>query len=97
MRSDSKKREKTTRVELKYCEHCGGLWVREGGAGVYCDRCLPKVADLPIPKKRVRKAEVPVARKKRARGAVLPVRAHTLVEDYEPDGGSSTDVTGGVA
>jgi hypothetical protein len=22
------------RVELKYCEHCGGLWVRERGAGV---------------------------------------------------------------
>jgi len=27
------------RVELKYCEHCGGLWVRERGAGVvYCDQ-----------------------------------------------------------
>lgn len=41
------------RVELKYCEHCGGLWVREGGAGVYCPKCLPKVEDLPAPKERV--------------------------------------------
>ena len=27
------------RVELKYCERCGGLWVREGGGGVYCNKC----------------------------------------------------------
>ena len=41
------------RMELKYCEHCGGLWMREPGSGiVYCERCQPKVADLPIPKKR---------------------------------------------
>ena len=51
------------RVELKYCEHCGGLWVREGGSGVYCDRCQPKVADLPAPKKRIRLANLPVARR----------------------------------
>ena len=58
-------------VELKYCEHCGGLWVRELGAGtVYCERCETKVADLPAPKL------------KRSRMA-LPVRAHTTVEDYE--------------
>ena len=86
MRSDSKKREK--RMELKYCEHCGALWVREGGAGVYCDRCQPKVDDLPMPKKKPGKA-------------ILPVRRHTLVEDYGPenDDGSSSDLkaAGGVA
>jgi len=59
------------RVELKYCEHCGGLWVRERGAGVvYCDNCQPKVADLPISKKRPGRL-------------ILPVRPHTVVEDYE--------------
>jgi ribosomal protein L37AE/L43A len=58
-------------VELKYCEHCGSLWIRERGAGVvYCDNCQPKVADLPAPKK-------PPAR------VILPVRPHTAVEDYE--------------
>jgi hypothetical protein len=57
-------------VELKYCEHCGSLWVRERGAGtVYCDRCVEKVADLPAPKTK--------------RGPMLPVRPHTAVEDYE--------------
>jgi len=57
-------------MELKYCEHCGGLWVRERGAGtIYCDRCQSKVADLPAPRKR--------------RGRlILPVRAHTAVEEY---------------
>jgi uncharacterized Zn finger protein (UPF0148 family) len=40
-------------MELKYCEHCGGLYVRERGAGgVYCEKCEAKVADLPIPKKK---------------------------------------------
>lgn len=63
------------RVELKYCEHCGGLWVREGGAGVYCRRCEPKVADLPIPKK--------------PRRLTLPVGLRSRLESYE--GVSSED------
>jgi hypothetical protein len=56
-------------MELKYCEHCGGLWVRESGAGtVYCERCQAKVADLPA------------AQKKSGR-LILPVGPHTEVED----------------
>jgi len=58
-------------VELKYCEHCGSLWVRVRGAGrVYCDRCEPKVADLP-------------AAKTKARRPILPVRPPTAIEDIE--------------
>ena len=35
-------------VELKYCERCGGLWLRPAGAGqVYCSRCEPAMAELP--------------------------------------------------
>lgn len=59
------------RMELKYCEHCGGLWVREGGAGVYCDRCRSRVEDLPIPKKKPGRV-------------TLPIRKKTLVEQYAP-------------
>jgi Zn-finger nucleic acid-binding protein len=59
------------RVELKYCEHCGALWIREGGAGVYCEKCLPTVADLPAPK---RKPE---------RRSTLPVRTRTTVDDLK--------------
>ena len=39
------------RVELKYCEHCGGLWVREGGAGVYCEKCQDRSGGLADPAK----------------------------------------------
>jgi ribosomal protein L37AE/L43A len=64
------KQENEVGVELKYCEHCGGLWVRERGAGVYCKKCQAKVADLP-------KAT------KKERGPILPVRPQTVVEDFE--------------
>ena len=68
------KESSETRVELKYCEHCGGLWVRECGAGVvYCDNCQPKVADLPIPKKKPQRV-------------ILPVGRRTVVEDCETEG-----------
>jgi Zn-finger nucleic acid-binding protein len=40
-------------VELKYCERCGGLWLRrKGSERVYCVTCVPKVADLPEPRRR---------------------------------------------
>jgi ribosomal protein L37AE/L43A len=63
------------RLELKYCEHCGSLWVRERGAGVvYCDQCQPKVHDLPV-----------AVSKKRSRRVSLPVRRHTAIDDYQRD------------
>ena len=58
-------------VELKYCEHCGSLWVRERGAGVYCKKCEAQVADLPKPAKKWK------------RPPVLPVRSQTVVDDFE--------------
>ena len=57
-RDDNKNIE--VRVELKYCEHCGGLWVRERGAGVvFCERCQPKVDDLPMRKKKPGRVRLP--------------------------------------
>jgi len=81
-------RENEMRVELKYCEHCGGLWVREGGAGVYCEKCQPKIADLAIPK--------------RQRRPKLPVGRRTVVEGYDAvipqeDGMGDLDAMEGVA
>ena len=70
--SDESENTKTkeVRVELKYCERCGGLWVRECGAGeVYCGNCRAQVADLPIPKKKPHRVG-------------LPVRRSSLVENY---------------
>jgi hypothetical protein len=38
-------------LELKYCESCGGLWLRpKGDAGVYCMPCDSIMAELPPPR-----------------------------------------------
>lgn len=48
-------------VELKYCERCGGLWLRPcGSTRVFCASCAPKMAALEIPEDPVLLA-VPVA------------------------------------
>jgi Zn-finger nucleic acid-binding protein len=50
-------------LDLKYCERCGGLWLRPYGTdGVYCAACSayfaerPKAKDAPSRKRRRRKA-----------------------------------------
>lgn len=44
------------RLELKYCERCGGLWMRTQGKGeVYCPSCAEEMSDLPVaPRRRKR-------------------------------------------
>lgn len=35
-------------LELKYCERCGGLWLRPaGGSQVYCAPCAREVEEMP--------------------------------------------------
>ncbi len=35
-------------LELKYCERCGGLWLRMAGAlQIYCTPCAREMAKLP--------------------------------------------------
>lgn len=77
----------SVRMELKYCEHCGGLWIREGGAGVYCAKCVPKVAELPPPKKKPARAR-------------LPSGPRSVAEEYGemlPDDEFDLEAAGGVA
>ena len=60
----------TTSVELKYCERCGGLWLRDSGsAKVYCVRCVPILDEWPSSTQR-----------KRVR---LPVGSPTELVDYD--------------
>jgi hypothetical protein len=48
------------RLELKYCERCGGLWMRTWGTDdVYCPSCAGEMLDLPIGRKG-RKPRLPV-------------------------------------
>ena len=79
-------KEQAVRMELKYCEHCGGLWLRECGAGtLYCEHCVQIVADLPVPKKRAQRVN-------------LPVRGQTIIERYRGEpGDDDVEAAGGAA
>ncbi|MGD0987896.1 MAG: hypothetical protein ABR874_08800 [Candidatus Sulfotelmatobacter sp.] len=40
--------EEKLSFELKYCERCGGLWLRPmGGAQIYCSGCARQIAEMP--------------------------------------------------
>jgi hypothetical protein len=65
-------RNKQVRVELKYCERCGMLWMRECGSGlIFCKACEPDVTELPILKKHPHTVKLGVGRR--------------AVDDYEFD------------
>ena len=52
------------RVELKYCERCGMLWMRECGSGlIFCNACQPDVTELPILKKRPHTVKLGIGRR----------------------------------
>jgi hypothetical protein len=43
------------RLELKYCERCGGLWMRTSGTeDIYCPACADQMLDLPAARGRRR-------------------------------------------
>jgi len=47
-------------LELKYCERCGGLWLRlQGISEVYCASCRPHVQDLPAPRRIATRPRLP--------------------------------------
>jgi Zn-finger nucleic acid-binding protein len=47
-------------LELKYCERCGGLWLRPaGGEQIYCAVCGRAIAELPPASHEVRNARAP--------------------------------------
>lgn len=53
-------------IELKYCERCGGLWLRVQGAdGVYCAKCRGHLAAAPNPAEATR----PLRKRWRKKGA----------------------------
>lgn len=50
MRQKKANLETNMSLELKYCERCGGLWLRPTGSGqVYCIGCARQMAELPPP------------------------------------------------
>ena len=50
-----------TRLELKYCERCGGLWLRQRGTGkVYCATCAAELPHFPLCGRRISRPQLPV-------------------------------------
>lgn len=44
----SKNESSYEQVELKYCERCGGLFLRrQGSRRAYCKTCMPLMGELP--------------------------------------------------
>jgi hypothetical protein len=73
--------------ELKYCERCGGLWLRPvGGGQVYCVACGRAMAQLPPASKEPETAKVP-------RGPRWGVDGG----EFEGPEGVELDASGGVA
>ena len=61
MKSSKQAIEEARRMELKYCEHCGGLWYRASGEEeIFCEKCKEAVAELPPPKKGPGRIKLPV-------------------------------------
>ena len=50
-------------LELKYCERCGGLWLRRFNSElVYCGDCATAVTDMAVPRRRPTHARLPEGR-----------------------------------
>ena len=46
-------------LELKYCERCGGLWIRAlGSPHICCASCAIEMAQVAIPRRRNIKAAI---------------------------------------
>jgi hypothetical protein len=75
-------------LELKYCERCGGLWLRPmGGDQVYCVACGRAMAELPPASCEIGSPRVP-------RGPQLGGNA---VEFEAREEGTDMDAAGGTA
>lgn len=65
--------EHEIQVELKYCERCGGLWLRpQGGDGVYCATCRVRLAAMPDP------GDAPPRKRRKARTQGLDAQREDL-------------------
>lgn len=69
--------QETIQLDLKYCERCGGLWLRPLKTnGVYCARCKQHFEALPA-----RSAAPPLkARRRKSRARASNSQAETAAE-----------------
>ena len=90
----AKEKESTSanelQFELKYCERCGGLWLRPvGGGQIYCVACGREMAELPPASTEQETAKLP-------QGPRWGMD-HCDYEDSDEGEGVDRDASGGVA
>jgi hypothetical protein len=66
-------------MELKYCERCGGLWLRaKGHAGIYCGPCKLELAEYPAARMRTGKGGSRSGRSKTIHSTGCPIEQPTV-------------------
>jgi hypothetical protein len=86
MKDKAKDSANELQLELKYCERCGGLWLRPvGGGQIYCAACGRAMAQMPPGSKKPATAQLP-------RGPRWGVD-----NLFDEDEGVDLDAAGGVA
>jgi Zn-finger nucleic acid-binding protein len=88
---ENRRSDAEVQFELKYCERCGGLWLRPmGGGQIYCRACWGEMKKLPTVITYSEEGE------RMARG---PQWYEDSAEDesYEEDEGLDLDAAGGTA
>jgi hypothetical protein len=66
-------------VELKYCERCGGLWLRsKGNAGIYCSPCDREMAEYPAARATTRRGGPRSGRPRAIRSTGCPMPSTAL-------------------
>jgi uncharacterized Zn finger protein (UPF0148 family) len=79
-------------IELKYCERCGGLWLRpQGGLGVYCASCQVAISAKPDP------GAAPPAQPRRGRRRARPPQPGALPAGHPLPGTRIHDLQGTAA
>lgn len=64
------------RLELKYCERCGGLWLRERGTGrVYCAVCTSEISTFSLCSRNLSRPCLPSSGKRELEGGVEAVNS----------------------
>jgi len=82
---------KELQFELKYCERCGGLWLRPlDGGQIYCVSCSREMAELPPARRAYQDVKDP-----RMSQRLLWGVNDSDIEDYDEDEGFDGD--GGAA
>jgi uncharacterized Zn finger protein (UPF0148 family) len=69
--------EQEIQLDLKYCERCGGLWLRrKGDNGVYCAGCYAHFAALPT------RGETPPRKPRRRKSRTASKTAQAEMQEH---------------